>query len=48
MSFSILVAALLFSGAILHAIHTPLMNATVLARGRRRRLKRRARQWYTD
>jgi len=48
MSFSILVALLLFSGALLLSTYAPLVKATVVARGRRRRLKRRARQWYGD
>ncbi len=47
MSFSILVAAVLFSGALLLSTRTQLVKAVVLARGRRR-MKRRARQWYMD
>jgi hypothetical protein len=48
MSFSLLIAAVLFSGALLLSTRTQLVKAVVLARGRRRRMKRRERQWYMD
>lgn len=48
MSFSLLLAAVVFSGAFLLSTRTQLAKAVVLARGRRRRMKRRARQWYMD
>ena len=48
MPFSILVAIFLFSAATLLPRPVALLKATVLERGRRRRLKRRARQWYGD
>lgn len=48
MSFSLLLAAVLFSGVLLLSTRVQLVKAVVLARGRRRRMKRRARQWYMD
>lgn len=48
MSFSMLFAAVLFLGVLLVPSTPQRVKATVLARGRRRRLKRRARQWYAD
>ena len=48
MPFSILVGTLFLLGALLLSTRPPLVSATVLARGRRRRMKRRARQWYLE
>lgn len=48
MPFSILVGTLLLLGTLLLSTRPQLVTVTVLARGHRRRMKRRARQWYME